>query len=177
MTKSAPNSHYRVYDDEVDEACEPEFKPLDAEEAARWRKRQPPESVWDVVRWQLLLGPLSVLVAWLLTRRTEVAGSVAYGALCILLPTALMAYGLTSSALARLVKRLFPGMAGVSLAGLFFWEGVKVLLALVMMWLAPRVIPGLSWLALVAGLVVVLKAYWLELWLRSRRTARASKIL
>ena len=33
------------------------------------------------------------------------------------------------------------------------------------------------WLALVAGLVVALKAYWLELWMRSRRASRTSKIL
>ena len=172
-----PENRRPVYDDEVDEVPEPEFKRLTADEAAEWRQRQPRESVWDVVRWQLLLGLLLVPLAWLLTRRVEVAGSVAYGVLCILLPTSLMAYGLTSSGLARMVQRLFPGVAGLSLAGLFFWEGVKVLLALAMMWQAPRLVPGLSWLALVAGLVVALKAYWLEFWMRSRRASRASKIL
>jgi ATP synthase protein I len=175
--KNEPESRHASYDDEVDGGAEPEFKRLSADEAAEWRRRQPRESVWDVVRWQLLLGLLLVPLAWLLTRRTEVVGSVAYGVLCILLPTALMAYGLTSSGLARMVRRLFPGMAGLSLAGLFFWEGVKVLLALAMMWQAPRLVPGLSWLALVAGLVVALKAYWLEFWMRSRRASRASKIL
>ena len=34
-----------------------------------------------------------------------------------------------------------------------------------------------TWLALVAGLVVALKAYWLELLMRSRRASRTSKIL
>ena len=176
MNKS-PDKHYVVHDDEVDEGQEPEFKRLSAEEAADWRRHQPRESVWAVVLWQMLLGALLVPLAWLLTRRSEVAWSVAYGVSCIVLPTALMAYGLTSSGLARLTQRLFPGVAGVSLAGLFFWEGVKVLLALVMMWLAPKLVPGLSWLALVAGLVVALKAYWLEFWMRSRRISRASKIL
>ena len=175
--KNEPEDRRSVYDDEVDGVPEPEFKRLSAEEAAEWRSRQPRESVWRLVLWQLLLGLLLVPLAWLLTRRAEVAGSAAYGVLCILLPTALMAYGLTSSGLARLIRRLFPGMSGLSLAGLFFWEGVKVLLALAMMWLAPRLVPGLSWLALVAGLVVALKAYWLELWMRSRRASRASKIL
>jgi ATP synthase protein I len=175
--KNEPDKHYIVYDDAVDEGQEPEFKRLSAEEAADWRRQQPRESVWSVVLWQLLLGMLLVPVAWLLTRRGEVAWSAAYGALCIVLPTALMAYGLTSSGLARLMQRLFPGVAGMSLAGLFFWEGVKVLLALAMMWLAPRLVPGLSWLALVAGLVVALKGYWLEFWMRSRRTSRVSKIL
>lgn len=175
--KNEPEDRRSVYDDEVDGVPEPEFKRLSAEEAAEWRSRQPRESVWRLVLWQLLLGLLLVPLAWLLTRRAEVAGSAAYGVLCILLPTALMAYCLTSSRLARLIRRLFPGMSGLSLAGLFFWEGVKVLLALAMMWQAPRLVPGLSWLALVAGLVVALKAYWLELWMRSRRAARTSKIL
>jgi ATP synthase protein I len=175
--KNEPDKRYVVYDDEVDEAPEPEFKRLSAEEAAAWRSKQPRESVWAIVLWQLLLGVLLFPVTWLLTGRVEVAWSVAYGVLCILLPTALMAYGLTSSGLARLMKRLFPGMAGASLAGLFFWEGVKVLLALAMMWQAPKLVPGLSWLALVVGLVVALKAFWLELWMRSRRTTRASRIV
>jgi ATP synthase protein I len=175
--KNEPESRNVVCDDEADGAPEPEFKRLNADEAAEWRSRQPRESVWNLVLWQLLLGVLLVPLAWLLTRRIEVAVSVAYGVSCILLPTALMAYGLTSSGLARLTQRLFPGVSGLSLAGLFFWEGVKVLLALAMMWLAPRMVPGLSWLALVAGLVVALKAYWLELWMRSRRASRTSKIL
>ena len=149
-----------------------DFKPLTRDEAQQWRARQPTESVWRVVRWQAVLAVAVVLVAWVLTRRASVAWSTLYGALCIVLPTALMAYGLSSSALSRMVARMFPGVASVSLAAVFFWEGVKVLLALVMMWLAPRLVPSLSWLALVAGLVVVLKAYWLEFWIRSRQAAQ-----
>lgn len=175
--KNEPENRRPVYDDEVDEVPEPEFKRWSADEAAEWRSRQPRESVWSLVLWQLLLGILLAPLAWLLTRRIEVAVSAVYGVLCILLPTALMAYGLTSSGLARMLQRLFPGVSGLSLAGLFFWEGVKLLLALAMMWLAPKLVPGLSWLALVAGLVVALKAYWLELWMRSRRASRTSKIL
>jgi len=37
-------------------------------------------------------------------------------------------------------------------------------------------VPDLSWLALVAGLVVVLKAYWLELWFRARRFKQNSEL-
>ena len=175
--RNEPEDRRSACDDDADGGPEPEFKRLSAEEVAEWRSRQPRESVWSVVLWQLLVGLLLMPLAWVLTRRAEVVVSAAYGVLCILLPTALMAYGLTSSGLSRLIRRLFPGMSGLSLAGLFFWEGVKVLLALAMMWQAPRLVPGLSWLALVAGLVVALKAYWLELWLRSRRAARVSKIL
>ena len=80
-----------------------------------------------------------------------------------------MAWGLTSSALSRALTQWFPGAARLSLAGVFFWEGIKVLLALAMMWSAPRWVPDLSWLGLLAGLVVVLKAYWLTFFFGSRR--------
>lgn len=155
-----------------DEAEAEEFKPLTREEAQQWRTRQAAFSPWRVVGWQALLSVLSAVVAALLVQRASVAWSALYGGLCITLPSALMAYGLTSSPLSRALQRVFPGVARLSLAGVLFWEGVKVMLALAMMWSAPRVVPELSWLALVGGLVVALKAYWLELWMRSRRTAR-----
>lgn len=154
-----------------DEAEAEDFKPLSREEAQQWRARQPETSVWRVVGWQVLLALLAAGVGGLFTQRSAVAWSAFYGGLCIALPSALMAYGLSSSPLSRALVRALPGVAKVSLAGVLFWEGVKVLLALAMMWLAPRLVSELSWLALVAGLVVALKAYWLEFWMRSRRVA------
>ena len=135
--------------------------------------RQPAVSVWRVVAWQLALMALAAMVGWVITGQLSVAWSVAYGGLCIALPTALMAYGLTASPLSRLLLLVFPGMARVSLAGVLFWEGVKVLLALVMMWLAPFWVSDLSWLGLVAGLVVVLKAYWLAFWVQGRQAPQS----
>jgi ATP synthase protein I len=49
------------------------------------------------------------------------------------------------------------------------WEGVKLLLSVAMLWSAPRIVPDLNWLALVAGLVVVLKVYWFGFWIQARR--------
>lgn len=141
-----------------------DFKPLTREQAQQWRAAQPRFSPWSVLGWQVLLALLAGLLAWGLSQRVAVAASVLYGAAAVIVPTAVMAWGLTSGALAR----LFAGVAKASLAGFFLWEGVKVLLALAMLWSAPRIVPDLNWLALVAGLVVVLKAYWLELWFRSR---------
>ena len=155
------------------EAEKEDFKPLTREEAQQWRARQTETSAWRVVGWQVLLALLAALVGWLFTQRTSVAWSAFYGGLCIALPSALMAYGLMSSPLSRALARVFPGVARVSLAGVLFWEGIKVLLALAMMWSAQRVVPELNWLALVGGLVVALKAYWLELWMRSRRATRS----
>jgi len=156
-----------------DEAQAEDFKPLSREEAQRWRARQPAVSAWRVVGWQLALMVLAALLGGVFSQRLSVAWSVAYGGLCIALPTALMAYGLTASPLSRALAVVFPGMARLALAGVLFWEGVKVLLALVLLWLAPQVVPDLSWLGLVAGLVVVLKAYWLAFWQQNRRAPQS----
>jgi ATP synthase protein I len=94
-----------------------------------------------------------------------VGWSVLYGAASVVIPSALMAYGLTSSALARLTS----GFAQAAFAGLLFWEGVKVLLVVAMLWLAPSAVLDLNWFGLLAGLVVVLKVYWLGFWIQTRR--------
>lgn len=154
--------------DEWDEdgAQEPEFKPLTREQAQQWRATQPQVSVWWLVGVQLLVGLSAGALGWLLTRRLPVAWSVLYGAAAVVLPSALMAYGLTSSA----VSRLLAGVAQAAFAGFLLWEGVKIVVAVVMLWLAPLVIPELSWLGLLAGLVLTLKVYWFGFWIRSRRS-------
>lgn len=144
------------------EDAELDFKPMTAEEAVKWRKTQPKFSVWELVGLQALLGFLAAVLAWFLMGRPEVAWSVAYGALSVVLPSAVMAYGVTSSSIARLLS----GMAQAAFVGFLFWEGVKVLLVVLMLWVAPRVVSDLSWLGLLAGLVLVLKVHWLGLLLR-----------
>jgi len=157
--------------DAADAAESEDFKPLTAEQAGEWRTRQPQTSVWSVVRWQvvlLLLGSVLVVPFALVWGQPAWVVSVFYGGLCVLLPTALMAYGLTASHWAQRRKRQAGQSAGAVMAGVFFWEGVKILLAVAMLALAPRLIPDLSWLGLLLGLVLVLKAYGLAFWLRSR---------
>jgi ATP synthase protein I len=149
-----------------DGAQEPDFKPLTREEAQRWRASQPEISVWRLVGVQLLVGLVSGLLGWLLTQRAPVAWSVLYGAAAVVIPSALMAYGLTSSA----VSRLLAGVAQAAFAGFLLWEGVKILLAVAMLWLAPRIVPDLSWLGLLAGLVLTLKVYWFGFWIQTRRS-------
>ena len=156
-----------------DAAESDDFKPLTAEQAGEWRARQPQWSVWTVVRWQmvlLLLGTVLTLPLALVWGQPLWVASVFYGGLCVLLPTALMAYGLTGSRGARR-RAAQPGQGAAMLAGVFFWEGVKIVLVIAMLALAPRLIPDVSWLGLLLGLVLVLKAYGLAFWLRSRGTA------
>jgi len=141
------------------------FKALTAEEAKQLRLKNPSMSPWGVVAGQLLAGVLAAFAAWGLTGLGNVGWSVAYGALAVVMPSALMAYGLTSSALSRLTA----GYAQATFAGFLFWEGVKVLSVVAMLWAANRIVPDLNWLGLLAGLILVLKVYWFGFWIQTRR--------
>jgi len=149
-----------------DGSQEPDIRSLTREEAREWRSRQPILPIWRLVAVQLLAGLFLGGLSWWLTQRVQVALSVLYGSAVVVIPSALMAYGLTSSALARLMA----GIAQAAFAGFLFWEGVKVLLAVAMLWLAPQVVPGLSWLGLLLGLVVTLKVSWAGFLIQSRRS-------
>jgi ATP synthase protein I len=47
--------------------------------------------------------------------------------------------------------------------GFFVWEAVKLAVSVAMIVLASRLVADLNWLALLAGLFVTLKMYWLAL--------------
>jgi ATP synthase protein I len=152
--------------DEEDGVQEPEFKPLTREQAQQWRSTQPVLSPWRLVAVQCLMALGLTVVAALITRSVSVSMSVLYGACAVALPSALMAWGMTSSAMARSLS----GVAQAALVGFFFWEGVKILLATVMLVAARWVVPDLNWPGLLIGLVLVLKVYWLGFWIQSRRS-------
>lgn len=161
VSRSGENN---AVDEGEDGSQEPEFKPLTREEAQQWRASQPSLSLWMLVGMQLLVGIVSAVLAGLLTQRMPVVWSVLYGAAAVVIPSALMAYGLTSSALSRLLA----GVAQAAFAGFLLWEGIKILLAVVMLWLAPKAVPELSWLGLVVGLILALKVYWFGFWFQTR---------
>lgn len=152
-------------EDWEDGAQEPEFKPLTREEAQQWRSRQPRLSPWRLVGVQVLVGVISAALGGLLMQSASVAWSVLYGAASGVLPAAVMAWGTTSGALSRLTA----GFAQAAFAGFLMWEGVKILLTVAMLWSARYLIPDLSWLGLLAGLVLVLKVYGLGFWFQARR--------
>ena len=145
--------------DDADEAAETDFKPLSAEEAHLWRSRNPSLSPWRVVAWQVVAGGLAALVAWLLSGQVEIAASVAYGALSVIVPAAILARGMSRQA----------GAAGAALVRFFVWELVKIVLTVALLVAAPRLVPHLSWLALLAGLLVAMKVYLVAMWLHSAR--------
>ena len=150
------------------DADEPaEFKPLTAEQARQLRERNPSVSPWWVVAGQVVVGFVVALATWGITGRQEAGWSAAYGALAVILPAALFARGLTGR-----FASLNPATA---VAGFFLWEMVKLALTLAMLFAAPRLVSALSWPALLAGLVLTMKVYWVAMAVAPKRTKHVAK--
>jgi ATP synthase protein I len=134
---------------------EPPFKPLTAEEARRLREQNPLVSPWWVVAGQIGVGLVVALAAWALTGRQNVGWSAGYGALAVVIPAAIFARGLTGR---------FSSLNAVSAAvGFMVWEMVKIASSIALLAAAPRLVPELSWPALLVGLVLTVKVYWVAL--------------
>ena len=119
------------------------WQPLSAAEAQALRAALPMLAPWRVVVAQVLAGVVTTLLALVVTGRPTVMWSTLYGATAVILPAAVMVRGLV-------------------------WEAIKLMMAVTMLALAPRVVPGLSWPALLIGMVICLKVYWLALLWRGR---------
>lgn len=167
MTQAPLDSKKLSTTDAEDASREEEFQPWSAEQAQAWRQSQPVFSVWRVLAAQMLVAVLlaGVFAVWLKSR--VVGLSWMYGALTVVLPAALFARGLTSRA-----ASLNAMTAAMSFA---VWQGVKWVLAVLLLVLAPRVLPELSWPALLAGLIVTMKVYWLALIWGKPKSASQSK--
>lgn len=135
------------------------FRPLSSQEAQLLRQNLPLLSVWRVVVAQVGVGVVVALLAGLITSKWNVALSAGYGALAVAVPAALFARGMTSPVTSASV--------GASVAGFLLWEIVKIGLTLAMLMAAPRVVPEVSWPAMLVGLVLTMKVYWLALGARS----------
>jgi len=151
-----------------DSSDEVDFRPLTAEQAAYVRASNPVTSPWWVVLGQLLVGAVLVgLVGWLFDER--LAKSVAWGVLAVVLPAALFAYGLSS--------RFAAANAATAVVSFFVWELVKMCLTVGLMLTAHRLMRDLSWPAMLVGLVVTIKVYWLALALRRKvRTVQVTNL-
>ena len=141
--------------DTADDGLDPDFKPLSSAQAQAWRRQQPVTSPWRVLLLQLLTGVVAAVLTGLVSGQLVLAASVAWGGLSVVLPGVLFARALS--------RQLRHRQAGAALAGLFLWEGVKIVLTIALLMAAPKVIAGLSWLALVAGFLVTMKVSWLAL--------------
>jgi ATP synthase protein I len=128
------------------------IRPLTAEEVQKLRLQQPLLSIWRVVLAQVVVGLAVAALTWLFTGRVSAAWSAAYGALSVVLPAALLARGLTS--------KTSSINSGAAVFGFLLWEMVKIGLTVAMLFAATRLVKDLSWPAMLVGLVVTMKVYW-----------------
>jgi ATP synthase protein I len=132
-----------------------DFTPLTAVQAKALREQNPAISPWWVVAGQALVGVLVALVAWGVTGRPIVGWSAACGALAVVVPAALFARGVTGQ---------FASInAGSAVLSFFVWELVKILVTVGIMFGAQLLVTGLGWPAMLVGLIVTMKVYWLAL--------------
>jgi ATP synthase protein I len=141
---------------------------LTAEQAQALRDRQPGLSPWWVVGMQALLGVLLFVVVWWVSGSRPLAVSTGYGALSVVIPAALAARGMTSR-----LWRLSPANA---VMGFFVWEMTKLAASFAMLVMAPTIVVGLSWPALLLGLVVTMKVYWVALLVQPRGKKAPSRV-
>lgn len=146
--------------DTPDGVFDEEFKPLTADEARQWRQSNPSVSPWWVIKMQVLVAcVIAVVAGWAFGQ--VVAVSAIYGAVAVIFPAMVLARGL----------RRQPTLkdSGATFLSFVVWEVVKVVLTVALLLAAPKLIPQLNWLALVAGFVVTMKVYWVAAWLQSKR--------
>jgi len=143
-----------------DEAEEELLRPLTAEEAQALRQKNPQLSPWRVVLAQACLGGVVAMLAWWLGGQVEAAWSALYGAATVVVPSALMARGVT-----RRLPVMSPTVSAVSVMS---WSVVKIGVSVLMLLLAPSTVHGLNWPALLAAMLACMQVYWLALLWRRR---------
>jgi len=150
--KSKPGVNPAAWADE-DEAAT--VRPLTRQEAQAFRARHPQVSAWWVIAAQAVMGGVLAALAWGFHGDRATVASVLYGAAVVVLPGALMARGATSGN-----SRVSPVVGAVSMVS---WAVVKIGCSVLMLMLAPRIVQGLSWPALLVAMVLCMQVYWLAL--------------
>ena len=133
---------------------------LTREEAQDLSRRQPALSPWWVVLSQVVVGALIAAAIGVVSGSVVAAQSALYGAAVVAVPGALMARGATSR-----LGLISPLTSALSMMG---WAMVKLTVSVAMLVLASRIVPGLSWPALLATLVVCMQTYGFALLWRGR---------
>ncbi|MGE4240879.1 ATP synthase subunit I [Ramlibacter sp.] len=152
--------HIAPYPEEDKDSEELPVQPISAEQARRLREQNPPVSPWRVVAGQAVVAVVTALAAWAFTGKQNVGWSAFYGAMAVVIPAAVFARGLTG--------RFSSLNAGTAAIGFLLWEMVKIGISVAMLMLAPKLVPGLSWPALLVGLILAMKVYWVALAFKPR---------
>ncbi len=142
-----------------DDNEEPPVKALSPEEAAALKSTLPMLSPWRVLGMQLVAGVLCAVVIRLWTASGVAMVSAFYGAAAVVVPNLLLVRGMTKHV----------GSVAGAAVGFMAWEFLKIGASIAMLVLAPKVVPGLSWPALLVTLAVCIKVNWLALAWRGRR--------
>lgn len=171
LTVTNVNSHAlkpnTMGDESVDGVESESFKRWTFEEAQALRSSDPSIGPWHLLLVQALVGGLAVLLTWLFFGRAELVWSVLYGVVSVVVPGSLLARGLTR------------GSANANVAtaamGFLLWEFVKIGVAVVMLAAAPKVVPDLSWPALLVAMIVCMKVNWFVLLWRRKPVVAETK--
>jgi ATP synthase protein I len=143
----------------------PDARPLTRDEARALSARLRTVSPWKVVTLQGVVGLVVAFVVLAVGGGPRGFWSALYGAGVVVVPAVLMARGMTSK-----LSIMSPGAGAVSF---MLWEFVKILVSIVMLAMAPRLVHDLNWPALLVGLVMCIKVYWLALLWQPGATGRS----
>ena len=143
-----------------DDEQEAPVRRLSRAEVAELAAREPVLSPWRVVAAQVLVGLVIAAAVQAVTGEVILSSSALYGAAVVALPGALMARGATSR-----LGTISPLSSTVNILG---WAMVKIVVSVVMLVLAGRIVPGLSWPVMLATLVVCMQTYAFALLWRGR---------
>lgn len=137
---------------------------LTPEEAQALRARHRSLSPWAVVKVQAVAGLVVATLAWLLMGSNSVVWSALYGAAVVVLPSALLARGITRG----------QGVeARAAALNFMLWELMKMGVAVAMLAASAWIVPGLSWPALLVAMLVCMKMNWLALLWQGRSKNRS----
>ena len=148
-----------------DDGGEPLPPAWSRQQADAWRRQNAAALPWRVVAAQALAGIACAVVVAVVTERSGAVASSLWGGAAAVLPSALLARGMTRGAHNPVAA------AG----GFMFWEMLKIGVAIAMLAIAGKVVPNLSWPALLVTMFVCIKVNWVALLGRGGRPARPAE--
>ena len=124
-----------------------------------------------VLMWQALSAIAIAMLAWPVFSSVVVVTSAFYGAMCVVLPSALVAR--------MVIKRVRPDVlkhSGGTLMRLVVLELVKIVVTVCLLLAAPLVLDSPQWVAIVIGFAVTLKVYWVVALMSLRQPGHVKKL-
>ncbi len=144
----------RIPPDQTQDEQEEDIVPWTAEQVRQWRESQPLLSMRRVIGVQVLVGGLLAMVIGAIWGLSS-AVSALYGVATVVLPAGLFAV---------VLNRQMQGAPILSAVfGFFVGELIKIGLTVLGLVMASRWLDEVHWPALLAGLVVTMKVYWVAL--------------